>query len=266
MKITAKTRKSHYWNEDRFVIGKDFLMVIDGATPLIKKSIFNEACWLVNYIKKNIEKYQGSIKERLYQISIDAYNALPVKIKEEDYLPSASLSYIEWDDEYYYAYTLGDCEVTFITKDNQIIRCYSDDLCKLDNIALNELIKIAKEKNIDNAKARPFINDILIKHRKLINKENGYTAFALTDKPIISTKEYKILKENVKEIYIYSDGFSQSFESLDIYKSHEEMFKKSLDIENEISKIVDVSFNDPFANKYPRFKKIDDITVIKVEN
>ena len=117
MKITAKTRKSHYWNEDRFVIGKDFLMVIDGATPLIKKSIFNEACWLVNYIKKNIEKYQGSIKERLYQISIDAYNALPVKIKEEDYLPSASLSYIEWDDEYYYAYTLGDCEVTFITKD-----------------------------------------------------------------------------------------------------------------------------------------------------
>ena len=44
------------------------------------------------------------------------------------------------------------------------------------------------------------------------------------------------------------------------------MFKKSLDIENEISKIVDVSFNDPFANKYPRFKKIDDITVIKVEN
>ena len=265
MKIIAKTRKSHFWNEDRFVIGKNFLMVIDGATPLIKENNFNEACWLVNYIKKNIEKYQGAVKERLHQIAIDAYNELPVKIKDEDYLPSASLSYIEYDDIYFYAHTLGDCEVTFITKDNQIIRCYSDDLYKLDNIALNELIKIAKEKNINITKARPFINDILIKHRKLINKENGYTAFALTDKPIINTKEYKISRENVKEIYIYSDGFSQAFESLNIYSSHKEMFKVSLDIEAEINNIVDVSFRDPFANKHPRFKKIDDITVIKVE-
>ena len=155
MKITTKTRKSHYWNEDRFVIGKNFLMVIDGATPLIKENNFNEACWLVNYIKKNIKKYQGSIKERLYQISIDAYNQLPIKIKDEDYLPSASLSYIEFDDEYICAYTLGDCEVTIKTKEDKIIRCFNDELSKLDNIAINELIEHSKEKKIHLSKARP---------------------------------------------------------------------------------------------------------------
>ena len=32
-----------------------------------------------------------------------------------------------------------------------------------------------------------------------------------------------------------------------------------------VNNIVDASFRDPFANKHPRFKKIDDITVIKVE-
>ena len=53
MVITPKTRKSHYWNEDRFIIGENYIIVIDGATPLLKQNDFNEACWMVNYIKKN---------------------------------------------------------------------------------------------------------------------------------------------------------------------------------------------------------------------
>ena len=266
MKITSKTRKSHYWNEDRYIISKDFLMVIDGATPLIKSNQFNEACWMVSYIKKNINKYSGEIADRLYQISKDAYSDLPVKIKEENYLPSASLSYIEWDDEYYYAYTLGDCEVTFITKDNKVIRCYTEELSILDNIAIKEMQKYAIEKNIHLVQARPFVNDILIKHRKLINRPNGYSGFALMEEPIINLNTLKVKKEDVKEIYIYSDGFSQSFEHLNIYPSHRQMFNKSLDLDEEIKKIVDVAFSDQYCDKHPRLKKIDDITVIKVEN
>lgn len=266
MKITSKTRKSHYWNEDRYIISKDFLMVIDGATPLIKSNNFNEACWMVNYIKKNINKYNGKIKDRLYQISKDAYHDLPIAIKEENYLPSGSLSYLEWDDEYYYASTLGDCEITFITNNNQVIRCYKDELSILDNIVINEMIKHSKKKNIHLVKTRPYVSDILIKHRKLINKENGYSGFALMEEPIIKPNTLKIKKDCVKEIYIYSDGFSQAFEHLNIYNSHEEMFNKSLNLDEEIKKIVDAAFSDPYCDKYPRLKKIDDITVIKVEN
>ena len=266
MKILAKTRKSHFWNEDRFVIGKNYYMVIDGATPLIKENNFNEACWMVNFIKKNIDKYNGPIKNRLYELSIEGYNKLPVKTKDEDYLPSASLSYIEFDDEYIYAYTLGDCEVTIKTKDDKIIRCFNDELSKLDNIAINELIEHSKEKKIHLSKARPYITSTLIKHRKLINKENGYSAYTLSPNPIINMSEYKIKKDNVKEIYIYSDGFSQAFENLNIYSSHYEMFKNDLNIEDEINKIVYTSFNDKYCDQYPRFKKIDDITIIKITN
>lgn len=266
MKITSKTRKSHYWNEDRYIISDDFLMVIDGATPLIKSNNFNEACWMVNYIKKNINRYKGKVLDRLYQISKDAYKALPVKIKEEDYLPSASLSYIEWDDEYYYANTLGDCEVTFITNDDIVVRCYTDELSILDNIVIEKMKDLKNEKNIHLVHTRPYVNEILIKHRKLINKIDGYSAFALMEEPIIKLNTLKIKKEEVKEIYIYSDGFSQSFEHLNIYQNHEQMFKKSLDLDEEIKKIENVSFSDPYCDKYPRLKKIDDITVIKVEN
>ena len=101
MKVYAKTRKTHYWNEDRFIIGKDYFMVIDGATPLIKVNNFNEACWMVNYIKKNINKFKGNIKERLLVLSKDGFNKLPVKMKDEEYLPSAGMAWVEYDDKYF---------------------------------------------------------------------------------------------------------------------------------------------------------------------
>jgi hypothetical protein len=169
-------------------------------------------------------------------------------------------------DEYYYANTLGDCEVTFITNDNKVVRCYTDELSVLDNIVIDKMIHLKNEKNIHLVQTRPYVNDILIKHRKLINKKDGYSAFALMEEPIINLNTLKIKKEEVKEIYIYSDGFSQTFEHLNIYPNHEQMFKKSLDLDEEINKIVDVAFSDPNCDNYPRLKKIDDITVIKVEN
>ena len=45
----------------------------------------------------------------------------------------------------------------------------------------------------------------------------------------------------------------------------EEMFSKSLDLEEEIKKIKDQAFLDPYCDKHPRLKKIDDITAIKIE-
>ena len=265
MKITAKTRKSHYWNEDRFVLGKDYFMVIDGATPLIKSNNFNEACWLVTYVKDNINKLTGCIEDRLNVLSKEGFNLLPVKIKEEDYMPSASLAYIEVLEDEFSAHTLGDCEVTFILKDGNIIRCFETDLAKLDDKSINELVHHAKEKNIHVVNARPYIKETLLKHRKMINKSNGYKGFSLTSDPNIKTSCFNIKKDLVQEIYIYSDGFSQSFEHLNVYKSHEAMFSKSLDLEEEIKKIKDHAFLDPYCNKYPRLKKIDDITVIKIE-
>ncbi|MBE5731042.1 MAG: hypothetical protein E7350_03745 [Clostridiales bacterium] len=265
MKVTTKTRKSHYWNEDRFIIGKDFFMVIDGATPLIKSPHLNEACWMVNYIKKNISKCSGLISDRLLKLAKDGFYDLPTT-KNEDNIPSASASWVEYDDTYFYAYALGDCEVTFITTDSQIVRLHSPALNRLDTIALQQMVAIAKEKNIHNLDARKYISDTLIRHRKMINKPNGYTAFTLSPTPTLTPKTMKIERKKVKTIYLYSDGFSQAYEHLCIYNSHTEMFSNELEIAEEIKKIEKASFADPYCDTYPRFKIIDDITAIKIEN
>ena len=154
MKILARTRKSHFWNEDRFVLGKNYVMVIDGATPLLKSNNFNEACWMVNYLKKNLDKQVGSIKDRLLGLSKKAYDEMPVKIKEEDYLPSAGMAWVEWDEEYFYASILGDCEVTIVTIDNEVIRLNDFSLGVLDDIALQEMVEVSKNKNIHVSNAR----------------------------------------------------------------------------------------------------------------
>lgn len=264
MEITKKTRKSHAHNEDRYVIGYDFYMVIDGATPLIKDS-FNKARWMVDQMKASLKKRSTlSVIDRLNKISKELYYELPIEKRDKDYLPSASLSFVTWDDKYFYAYILGDCEVTFILKNNSVFRCYQDELSKLDDISINELINVSKEKNIHIIDARKYINDILIKHRRLINEENGYQGFTLSDNLNLNPKCFRVLKEEVKKIYLYSDGFAQAFDNLKIYNSHNEMFNHDLNLDEEFKKIVDVSFNDPYCDKYPRFKKIDDITAIKV--
>lgn len=264
MKIIAKTRKSHYWNEDRFIVGDNFYIVIDGATPLKKKGDTNLACWMVTYLKKNINKYKGFVKDRLIQLSKDAYNELAIESSDKSLLPSASMSWVEDDGEYYNVGILGDCEVTFKTINDEIIRCFSDDITKLDDLAISRMIDVAKTYNIHIVEARKHIQDILIKHRKLINEPGGYSAFTLSNNLVLNEKTFKIRKDLVKEIYLYSDGFSQSFQHLEVYQSHEEMFANSLELDEEIEKIVAQAFADPYCDKYPRFKKIDDITAIKI--
>lgn len=264
MELFSKTRKSHRWNEDRFINGKNYFIVIDGATPLKSVCPFNEAHWMVSYIKGHINRYCGSVKEKLLSVCRDAFFELPEKIYDEDYLPSAGCSWVEFEGGQIKVGILGDCEVTLISRDNKIVRCFSDELNKLDTIALTELKRISKQNNLHVFEARKQINDLLIKNRKLINKVGGYSALTISPHPIINEKQYVFDKKDFKEIYLYSDGFSQAFENLKIYKSHGEMFENMGDIGEEIEKIKRASFSDPFGDAFPRFKLIDDITVTKI--
>ncbi|MBR2891402.1 MAG: hypothetical protein IKC22_03375 [Bacilli bacterium] len=266
MKIQALTRKSHFWNEDRFIVGNNYWIVIDGATPLIKKNNENLARYMVDYIKKNIDKYKGRIKDRLIKLSSDLYDELKLVSNDAAYKPSASLAYVELIDEVFYVGVLGDCEVTIKTNNNEIIRCFKDDLSKLDAISLTRLQEEASKRNINVKDARKYIIDTLIKHRRLINQSGGYQAYTISDNLEFREYSFSIESKKVKEIYLYSDGFSASFQQLKIYDKHEDLFKHTLDIKLEVEKIVKTAFSDGNCNKYPRFKKIDDITIIQIIN
>lgn len=265
MKIYAKTRKSHRWNEDRFIVGKNYAVVIDGATPLKKLHSFNEAHLMVDYIKKHFNRYDGSVKYRLKKLCEDIYRELALTAYDKDHFPSASACWVEASGATLSIGILGDCEVTAISKDGHIQRCFDDRLDILDKKALTEMINIATEKNIPMNMARQYIEETLVKNRRLANQPNGYSVLLPSPNVEINEKKFEIKTNDLKCVYLYSDGYSQSFTNLKIYSTHEEMFQKTTDIDEEIKKIVQISYSDDSCDLYPRFKKIDDITVVRID-
>ncbi len=265
MNVYAKTRKSHYWNEDRFIVGKNYAVVIDGATPLKKSHSFNEARLMVDYLKKHFNQYDGNVKYRLKKLCEDVYRQLAVTAYDEDHFPSASACWIEISGTVLSIGVLGDCEVTAISKNGLIRRFFDGRLDVLDKKALAEMVNIAKEKNIHVNMARPYIEEMLVKNRRLANKPNGYSALLPSPNVEINEKKFEIETHNLKSVYLYSDGYSQAFTNLKIYSTHEEMFQKTADIDAEIQKIIQVSYSDESCDLYPRLKKIDDITVVQID-
>ncbi len=266
MYIEKLTRKSHQYNEDRFLIQKDFIMVMDGATSLIKSNLRpTSGSYLVNKVKNDLPKLKGDIETRLNIIAKDVYKTLELNNEMNSrILPSAGLSWVEFYQNEVVIHTIGDCEACVVTKDNKVIRIVISDLIELDNMAINELIEVSHKENISIKEARSKINDTLIKNRLLMNKENGYSIFAPSSSPNFKYSTNIFNKKEIKEIYLYSDGFADAFTTYKLYTSPEELFTKSVNIKNIVKEIVEKSKEDKSYNKYPRFKLIDDITIVKI--
>ena len=127
MKITKAIRKSHRYNEDRIIIGDNYYIVCDGATPLYKSNIKpSEASWFVSFIKKNMPKKCNNVLEQLNKISKEAYiefNKLNMNNKEDILsYPSCGMAILEIKNNIGYIYTIGDCEAVIKRKDNRLDR------------------------------------------------------------------------------------------------------------------------------------------------
>ena len=267
MNIEKQTRKAHYYNEDRYVIGQTYYMVMDGATPLQKNGILpSEASWFVIFIKNQLKPTEQNVVEKLNFIAREAYcefNRLTHTVNP-DYYPSAGLAWVEIKDRKIICHTIGDCEILLKYKDGTLKRLLLKDLPELDQQALKEMKEIAKEKNISVLDAKKYITDTLIRNRKKMNQKGGYAIYTLSPDPYYDYLTFEEDQDLLEEIYLYTDGIALAFEELKIYTSWQEMFKKSLNLAQEFKDIVAKAKQDPLCNLYPRFKVLDDMTMIKI--
>lgn len=273
MKVEKVIRKSHFYNEDRFVVGDNFCMVIDGATALQKTNLFKptEASWFVSFVKERLKGKTVGVYEKLCEISKQAFYKFndtlsknKFNLENLSYYPSAGISFAEIKNDKVDIYTIGDCEAVIKLKSGKVIRLIQPQLPELDKTALEKIIDLKNKKRFKMKDAIRECSDILLENRKLMNTPDGYSVYA----PSL-TGEFNFLKETfnlseIEEIYLYTDGIAQAFDELKIYSNCEEMFSKSLDIRKEVEKIVKQANLDKECEKYPRFKVIDDITIIKI--
>lgn len=262
--VTKASYKSHVYNEDRILIKDNLFIVMDGASSLTETDKRpTSASWLVNRLKKELSKRIDDVVDKLYFLSKSLYLEYGSP-RNTLYLPSCGMSICEVKGEKVRFLTIGDCEVAYLTKDGKINFVKYDELNALDNKAIEEMVNVSKKESIPMLEARKMINNLLIHNRKLMNRENGYQVYTISDNPNFRFKELEEDIDIIKDIYIYSDGYAQAYSTLGLY-SKEELFSKDLDIVEVKDRILETWCSDAKCERFPRFKKADDISVVKIK-
>ena len=240
-------------------------MVLDGATPLKKSGIKpTSASWFANFVKTNLPKQRGTVLQRLEQVSQKAYKWLKDNNLHND-LPTAGIAWAEVCNDHINVYSIGDCEVTVVAKDKKLCRVVGNQLINLDKIAIDKIKQICEQQGVSPLQARKQINPLLLKHRNMANKPGGYPVFAPDPVGKFEFLHKVFDLSQVDEVYIYTDGFADGFDCLGVFENHAQAFAQSIDVCEQVEKITKACFDDPQCKKHPRFKKIDDITIIKLK-
>lgn len=238
-------------------------MVLDGATALDAPKDYkrkSESSRLTSYLKSALLRTDHPADTELFR-------SLSAELYGEGLFRSASagLAGAAIEGDVVRFFSLGDCEVIYRLKSGEVGRVKREELDALDTAALERMKQVAREKGISIKESRTFITDILRSNRSMKNALGGYQVFEPLRDPSFTLYEKTYRSDEVDAFYVCSDGFSQCFTTLDIFPSCEALFQTEEPIESICKKIKSVSFSDPDFDRYPRFKIVDDITVIKVE-
>lgn len=244
------TKKSKQYNEDGILNAHPYYLVIDGATPLSKDK--KSAHLLKTYVIRNfIKEYEvhRDIKKTLQILSKNYYINHDYAYKRPISLPSAGLSIVIDHGSKYELFLLGDTYIAIEYIDGSIEVFHDDRLTIMDNEALQ----------IKDPKAR--LNRIKYNRNQL---GKSYDAFVPRKKLVFKDFTRYIDKKDVKKLRLYTDGFSSI---IDTYNHiHDLRTFMDTDIKTIAKAIKSISFDDKEMTRYPRFKIIDDISVIEISN
>lgn len=256
MKYNKITIPYRSYNEDGILINQPLYMVVDGATPLISNQEYHNSSLASLFVEYSLNRIKqvynetNNFKETLYRVSKEAHNYFNINTLDPVELPSMGLACLIEDDKYYNLYIMGDCAISYVRGDKSE-RFIDTRLTKLDNIILKEIKK---------GKTRKDIMPELINHRNLIGLK--YEVFIPSKNPNFEIKTKRIKKENISKILLYTDGYYSIRDTFKGVRNHSEFIH--LEINEGINIIRSKAEIDRNIEKYPRFKYIDDITVLEL--
>ena len=275
MKIQQFTQSGTINNEDAIYACDRFGFVIDGATGLLKENVSNmpsDAAWfsqtLKSYLIENLNNYSLTIQDIMKNaiIEIDRRYNLFKGAENVRSKPSAGIALFRINNGILEYFILGDCSLIVKDNQNKINHLKLDDLTRLDNINIDKMKTIAKQKNINVIEARPFINDDLVKTRLSQNTSEGYWIVADNPDAVNHALCGTIPVESVKQLVGLSDGFSQIYDTFEYY-TKEQLLKNlcKTSIEDIYKILWNLQEQDKHCNNHPRFKTRDDASTFNIE-
>lgn len=272
MRIESFSRSATTHNEDAFGISPTYGFVLDGATGLLKEKVTNmdsDAQWFSHewkdYLHLHLPNHNKVLKDILKDgvKEIDAkYMALDgaINVKSK---PSSGIALYRIINNKLEYFLLGDCSLIITKKDDSVIHLQPKQLSRLDQININRMASLAKEKGINVIEARPLINDYLVATRLTQNTDEGYYILSDCTKAIDKGLCGEIDFNDIKQVVALTDGYSQIYDTFNIYSV--EKFAELIEASTNLSEVHYVLWNlqekDKHCNKYPRFKTRDDATI-----
>lgn len=262
-------------NEDSYYVENKFGFVLDGATGLLKERITQEksdARWFALHMTEKLKtllKENKTIKEIVSQAIVDVDNIYMsfTGAKEVKSKPSAGVAiYRILGDKLEY-FLLGDVSLLMEYKNGEVKELQLQTLPYFDAQNIEKMVQIAKEKHIDVVNAMQLINEDLVRVRLSQNTDSGYYILSDNTNAVNHALTGFVSTCDIASLTLLSDGFSQVYDTFDLYKSPKDLVNalKHKKAEEIYQELFNAQEKDKTCNAHPRFKLRDDATILHVE-
>ena len=266
--------------EDAIGFGKNFIFALDGASCLTGINLVHsesDAHWfaqkvregLCNELQSNTDKTTEDILREIIDPIKEEYliGAKEKGFDIPDDSPSAGIALFRIRANTLEFFGLGDCVGVVKLKEGTTKWLNNPSLSNLDSIVINKMSQLHKETGIDVIEARKLCTDLLIRHRALKNKPDGYYILDPFGEGIDHACKLTVNLDDVESVSVFSDGFSQLSEVFRVFENfgelHQAMSTRSLeDLCKELFMLQD---KDSVCNNHPRFKLRDDTCAVYAE-
>lgn len=260
----------------------DFIILMDGATGLGKDHQiiegYTSAEWYVQFVMGILKRIltikpdcklesavDVAIEKAIDEIS-DYENKNGVTL-EEYQKPSAGLSLLRTDGKNTDIYLIGDTQALVAYKDGRVVAIDNPNqkaLQKLDGSVLKRMVELANERGCDviDTRTDDEIETMLQVNRakKNSNEPDGYWVCGTTKDTAKHGVCTTFNNQEISGFLLASDGFDFSVLDLDETQIYKFVKEKGTKVATDL--IRKKQEEDPKCNKFPRFKKGDDLTVV----
>ena len=271
-------------NEDRAGWdGQRSFWVIDGATGIgdiesyLGQKNQTDAGWLAQRLHEVFKEraaywkdnHFGLLEETRIRLRDEFLSQAVVQPEASYAWPGAALSILHWGDEMITLTSLGDCPSIMRGIDGETVYHQGDrNLIALDQEIPNLIAKYSDASGKPKVVRDPEILPHIRRGRLLANADvpGGYSSFTL-DKPILPHLANRICypSARVSEFLLMSDGFGALVDDYKLFSPVGllEALKKE-GIPNMLRDLRDVEEADAQCVLYPRLKKGDDASVLRL--
>ena len=261
------------FNEDSILVSDNYLAVIDGATGLNGIHLTqdgSDAAWLSRRLCELLKDGLSNLSIAVPETLKSAASTIKAELdnlgynKFENSYPSAGVAIVRQKNDNLECFTLGDTPILLLYKDKSV-KCFCDDsLVKLDDTVIKRMVEIHDQTGCTILEARKQVNDILIENRMKMNHKGGYYIFEPSGAGIDFIKSLSVPKADIEAVALMTDGYYAVLSCYDIITDPDKLMQSLLagKAHDLLNSLKELAYEDNDLNRYPRFKVMDDATVI----